>query len=69
MKKIFAVGILAFLLSGCEALEHKYVVIHHKNMMDTVMTGSYVFYKEERIANMHEGGFFTEVEYVRRIEK
>ena len=68
MKKLLLIALAAVMAAGCEDLKsRKYIVVHHKNIRDTVITRNYTFYYDEKAVNMKEGGCFTQVEYVKCI--
>lgn len=68
MKKLLFV-LLGFLVVGCEDFKtRKYVVVHHKNIYDTISTNKYTFYYGDKVLIAHEGGCFTQVEYIKAIE-
>ena len=69
MKKLLLlIALAAVMTAGCEDMKsRRYVVVHHKNIHDTVTTSSYTFYYDVKSVSMKEGGCFTQVEYVKCI--
>lgn len=69
MKKLLLFALLAVTTAGCADFEtRRYVVVHHGNIHDTVLTSKYRFYFDEKAVDMCEGGSFTQVEYIKAIE-
>lgn len=68
MKKLLLIA-LAIMMVGCKDFEtRRYVVVHHKDIYDTISTSKYTFYYGDKVLIAHEGGCFTQVEYIKAIE-
>ena len=68
MKKLFLLVLATFMLSCSNREVHTYEVIHHKNVCDTIVTSRYTFYLENKAIDAKEGGCFTEVVQIKRID-
>lgn len=67
IKKIILLTLTALVMVGCRNTR-KYVVVHHKNLRDTVSATSYIHYIDNKTATFHKAGSFTQVEYIKVIE-
>ena len=47
---------------------YKYLIVHHDSICDTIETSGYQYLYREKAVNAKEGGIFTEVRYIKRIE-
>ena len=69
MKKILVLLIASLVWVSCEdKISHKYEVIHHGNKVDTITTSKFTFYLENKAVDAREGGCFTEVVQIKRID-